>query len=215
MTFTARLPWLPDEPIRTPQTPAPRPDPGPLPVTRVWLDPGQALYERLLDKRIVLAAGILDDDAATRLSAQLLTLDAEDPDPIRLELQNLRSELPAALTVMGVLDTLRSEVRAHASGEIAGPSLGVLAACRTRLGYPNSSFTLSEPRVDLGGVLTASALAAREQQVQRMLDSLFHRLAEVTGREADEIRSDAHNGRTLTAAEAIGYGLLTGRPTPD
>jgi len=211
MTFsTARLPWVPGEPPRTPWTPA-RPDPGQLPVTRVWLDPGQPLYERLLEKRIVLAAGILDDDAATRLSAQLLTLDAEGSGPIRLELQNLRAELPAALTVMGVLDTLRAEVRVHASGDIGGPALGVLAACHTRLGYPNSSFSLSEPRIDLGGVLTASALAVREQQVQRMLDSLFHQLAEVTGREVAEIRADARDGRTLTVAEAIGYGLLTGR----
>ena len=47
----------------------------------------------------MLASGMLDDDAASRLSAQLLTLDAEGDQPIRLELQNLRAELPATLTV--------------------------------------------------------------------------------------------------------------------
>ena len=193
-----------------PVGPAPQP-PGQVPATRVWLDPDQTLTQRLLDQRIVLAAGILDDEAATRLSAQLLTLDAEAATPVRMELQNLRAELPAALTVMGVLDTLRAEVTVHASGLIAGPALGVLAACPVRLGYPNSSFGFSEPRIDLGGVLTASALAAREQQVQRMLDSLWHRLAEVTGHEAGDIRDDAREGRTLTVAEAIGYGILTAR----
>ncbi|HTQ88560.1 MAG TPA: ATP-dependent Clp protease proteolytic subunit [Streptosporangiaceae bacterium] len=82
----------------------------------MWLDPYAdwpgKLYERLLAKRIVLASGLLDDDAASRLSAQLLTLDAEQRDPIRLELQNLRAELPAALTVMGILDVLRVPVHA-------------------------------------------------------------------------------------------------------
>ena len=106
-------PSIPGTPL-TPGGPdlpsAPAPDPGPVPPTRVWLDPHAdwqgKLYERLLAKRIVLASGLLDDDAASRLSAQLLTLDAEQEGPIRLELQNLRAELPAALTVMGILDVL-------------------------------------------------------------------------------------------------------------
>jgi ATP-dependent Clp protease, protease subunit len=157
----------------------------------------------------VLAAGVLDDDAATRLSAQLLTLDAEGEGPIRLELQNLRAELPAALTVMGVLDVVRASVHAFASGETGGAALGVLASCPRRAAYPNASFTLSEPKLQFGG--TATALAAREQQARRMVDSLFYRIADVTGRPADEIREDARRCRTLTTAEAIGYGLITER----
>ena len=54
---------------------------APLPGTRVWMDPHSdwqdRLYDRLLEKRIIMATGLLDDDAATRLSAQFLTLDAE------------------------------------------------------------------------------------------------------------------------------------------
>jgi ATP-dependent Clp protease, protease subunit len=187
--------------------------PGPVPPTRVWLDPHTAwqdtLYERLLQQRIVLAAGILDDDAATRLSAQLLTLDAEGDGPIRLEIQNLRADLPAALTVMGVLDVVRAPVHAFASGEISGAALGVLASCPRRAAYPNASFTLSEPRLQFGG--TATAVAAREQQVRRMVDSLFYKIADATARSADDIREDARRSRSLTTAEAIGYGLITER----
>ncbi len=200
---------LPGTPF--PGTPSPGgPDPGPTPPTRVWLDPHTAwqdkLYERLLERRIVLASGVLDDDAATRLSAQLLTLDAEGGGPIRLELQNLRAELPAALTLMGVLDVLRAEVRAFASGEIGGAALGVLASCPRRAAYPNASFTLSEPKLQFGGTVTA--VTAREQQARRMVDSLFYRIAEAAGRDAEDVREDARRGRTLTTAEAIGYGLI-------
>ena len=214
----ARLPGEPPELPRWPGTPLipgwppapPPPAPGPVPPTRVWLDP-QAdwqgrLFERLLERRIVLASGLLDDDAAARLSAQLLTLDAEGDQPIRLELQNLRAELPAALTVMGILDVLRVPAHGCVSGEISGPALGVLACCTRRTGYPNASFTLSEPRLEFGG--TASAVSAREQQVCRMLDTLYFRLADVTGRETDEIREDARRGHCLTTAQAIGYGLI-------
>ena len=190
--------------------PAPGDVPGPVPPSRVWLDPHAGLQdrlaERLLEKRIVLASGVVDDEAATRLSAQLLTLDAEGDGPIRLELQNTRAELSAALTLMGVLDVMRAEVRAFASGETAGAALGILASSPRRVAYPNATFTLSEPKLQFGGTVTA--VTAREQQARRMVDSLFYRIAEATGRPADEIFQDARRGRTLTAAEAIGYGLI-------
>jgi ATP-dependent Clp protease protease subunit len=167
------------------------------------------LYERLLERRIVMAAGMLDDDAATRLSAQFLTLDAEGGEPIRLELQNASAELPAALAVMGVLDVLRVPVHAQASGEIRGAALGLLASCQRRLAYPNASFALAEPRLQFDGTVTL--VTERQQQAERMLDSLYYRIAEATGREVDDVREDARRGRTLTTAEAIGYGLIHGR----
>jgi ATP-dependent Clp protease, protease subunit len=201
---TPLTPGAPDWPSSPPEPP------GAVPPTRVWLDPHAdwttKLYERLLAKRIVLASGFLDDDAAARLSAQLLTLDAEQKAPIRLELQNLRAELSAVLTVMGILDVLRVPVHACVSGEITGPALGVLVSCPRRSGYPNASFVLAEPKLHFDGTVTT--LTAREQQVTRMLDTLYFRLAEVTGREVDEIREDARRGRTLTTAQAIGYGLI-------
>ena len=203
-------PRWPGEPRRpgTPFTPGVPPAQDPVPPTRVWLDPNAdwkgRLHGRLLEKRIVLASGILDDDAAARFSAQLLTLDAEGDKPIRLE-------LPAALTVMGILDVLRVPVHACVSGEISGPGLGVLASCPRRSGYPNASFVLAEPKLRFGGTVTS--ITAREQQVIRMLDTLYFRLAEVTGREVDRIRDDARRGRSLTTAQAIGYGLIQGQET--
>lgn len=193
-----------------------RPGPDPVPPARVWIDPHAGwqdrLFERLLEQRIVLAAGVLDDAAATRLSAQLLTLDAEGDGPIRLELQNLQADLPAALTFMGVLDVMRAEIHAFASGETGGAALGLLASCPRRLAYPNASFTLSEPRVRfVGGTVTA--VSSYEQQVSRMIDSLFYRIAEAAGREAEDVREDARRGRVLTVAEAIGYGLIHDRAT--
>ena len=179
--------------------------------TRIWLDPRgwpESLYERLLDRRIVMVHGNLDGDAATRLCAQLLTLDAEGTAPIRLEMQNLTAELPAALSVMGILDVVRGPVTACAGGRIEGPALGILAACRHRRAYPNALFVLSEPQVSFDGTVTA--LASREEQARVMLDELFGRIAEVTGREADQVRADASRNRLLRVPEAIEYGLVEG-----
>ncbi len=212
--ISARIPGAPDGPA----DPSGRPEPDPVSPTRVWLDPHAGwqaqLRERLLAKRIVLAAGVLDDDAAARLSAELMTLDTDGSAPIRLELQNLRAELSAVLTVMGILDVLAAPVHGCVSGELSGPGLGLLAACARRTGYPNAIFTLAEPRVRLAG--TANVISAREQHVQRMLDTVYFKLADVTGRPVEDIRADARRGRVLTVAQAIGYGLVqaqeSGRP---
>jgi ATP-dependent Clp protease, protease subunit len=192
----------------------PRPPMTPPPVTtplRAWQDapawPGR-VFERLYERRIVLAHGELDDEAATSLCAQLLTLDAEDYAPIRLEVQGLTAGLAAALTVMGVLDVLRVPVQACASGQISGPALGVLAVAAERRAYPNAAFLLAEPRVGFEG--SATSLGAHEEQVAAMLGQLYLRLAEATGREVDEIRADARRSRYLTVDQAIGYGLIHG-----
>jgi ATP-dependent Clp protease, protease subunit len=166
------------------------------------------VYERLFERRIVLVHGELDDEAATSLCAQLLTLDAERNEPIRLEVQGLSAELAAALTVMGVLDVLRVPVRAYAGGQVGGPAIGILATASERRAYPNAMFMLSEPRLGFEG--SATLLSSREQQLREMLDALYLRLASVTGREVDEIRADARRGRYLTVDDAIGYGLIHG-----
>ena len=97
----------------------------------------------------MLASGVLDDDAAARLSAQLLTLDAEGraAHPAR-SCRISAAELPAALTIMGILDVLRAAVsRLVGAARSAVRALGVLASCPRRSRYPNASFLLTEPRL--------------------------------------------------------------------
>lgn len=186
-----------------------------IPPSRVWTDQGDwpgRLFQRLLEQRIVLASGLLDGPAASVLSAQLLTLDAEGDGPVRLELQGLDAELPAALTIMGVLDVLRVPVTGYVAGQVSGPALGVLAACGQRRGYPSAVLGLTEPRLNLEG--TATQVRAQEEQVETMVDTLYIRLAEVTRREVDEIRADARQGRFFTVPEAVAYGLLDSEAAP-
>jgi ATP-dependent Clp protease protease subunit len=72
-------------------------------------------------------------------------------------------------------------------------------------------FLLSEPRLGFEG--SATSLSSHEEQVRGMMDTLYLRLAEVTGREVDEIRADGRQSRHLTVDEAIAYGLIQGPAT--
>jgi ATP-dependent Clp protease protease subunit len=203
---TASVPGEPGHqpPLWPAQPPAPVPPQGPED-TGGWHG---RVYERLLDRRIVIAHGLLADESATRLCAQLLTLDAVGDKPIRLELHGLDSELPAALTVMDVLGVVGVPVHAYAGGRLSGPALGVLASCSHRRAYPNAVFALTEPRQQVGG--SAAEIAACDQQLRTMADALYFRLADVTDREIDDIRDDARRHRHLTAEQAVTYGLVQG-----
>jgi ATP-dependent Clp protease, protease subunit len=198
-------PWRP----QPPEYPRPPAHPGTPDQPGEW--PGR-LYDRLLEQRIVMAHGLLDNEAATRLCAQLLTLDAENTQPIRLELQSLDAELDAALTVMGVLDALRVTVSAYVAGRLRGPAVGLLALADHRYAYPSAVFVLSEPRLRFDG--TVAAVSAQERQASQMLRELASRLAAVTGREVEQVRSDLESQRVLTVDEAIEYGLIQGRAEP-
>jgi ATP-dependent Clp protease protease subunit len=202
------VPGEPGIPRQPPLWPAQPPGSAPPPAPA---DPGGwpgRVYERLLERRIVIAHGLLADQSATRLCAQLLTLDAEGDQAIRLELHGLDSELPAALTVMGVLGVVGVPVHAYAAGRLSGPALGVLSSCSHRRAYPNAVFVLTEPRLHIDG--SAAEITAHEQQLRIMLDTLYFKLAEVTGREVDDIRDDARRCRHLTAEQAVSCGLLQG-----
>ena len=164
------------------------------------------------EQRIVVANGWLDDEAGTRLCAQLLTLDAEASQPIRLEVQSLAAGLSAVVTVMGILDVLRAPVCAYASGRISGPALGVLAAADYRYAYPSALFLLCEPQMRFEG--TTHALASQEEHFNRMRAELLSRLAHVTHRPVAEVQSDFERQRLLTVDQAHDYGLIDGAAQP-
>jgi ATP-dependent Clp protease, protease subunit len=219
---TPEEPGRPGHPTPRPLTPftppyPPYPPAGPqapplaMPA-RTWTVLGDwqgRLTERLLEQRVVMAHGHLDPAAATLLCAQLLTLDADSQDraaPIQLHMQSLTADLQAALTVMDALDAVGVPVHGFARGHISGPALGVLAVVGRRVAYPHAGFVLVEPETGFEG--TAADLASRQREFATMLDALYFRLADVTGREVDDIRDDARRRRFLTAAEAVDYGLV-------
>jgi ATP-dependent Clp protease protease subunit len=205
------LPGPPEpEPIR-PVRPWPLPHhPESVPPARFWPQTGSwpdRLHEQLFARRIVLVHGHVGAELATTVCAQLMTLDGTDDEPIKLQLNTPDADLEAAFAIVDTIDGLAVPVHATAIGEVGGGALAILAAAQRRQATRNTSLRLGEPKVRFEG--TASDLAAREEQHRRLVDALYSRLSEVTGREVDEIRDDATAGRFLTAEQAVAYGLIS------
>ena len=101
--------------------------------------------ERLFEQRVVLLHGPLDDLTATRVSAELMTLDAEGDDAVTLRIDCADGSLGLALTLMDVIELLGVPVHALCMGQVGGPAVGVLAVCHHRASMPSTRFSLREP----------------------------------------------------------------------
>lgn len=186
-------PEFPGEPSR--REPRDSPPPG-----------GPSAADLLFDRRIVLANGRIDGDLATDLSTRLIMLDGTGEEPVALHLRAPDADLEAAFAVADTIGVLSCPVNVVVIGQAGGPALLILAAGRRREMTPHATLLLTEPRTRAEG--PASDVAIHEEEHRRKVDAFYIRLAEVTGREVDEVREDARQGRMLTAEQAREYGLI-------
>jgi ATP-dependent Clp protease, protease subunit len=214
VTFTPHATW-PNRP--QPGLPGQPGRPGPLPPEHapVQATPGAGLApwleQRMFEQEMVALSGPLTGELASRVSAQLLTLEAlatpRSGRTIQLHVSSPDGTLPAAFAVIDVLDVMKVPVKAVAIGEVGGAALGVYAAAPIRVAYPHARFTLAEPRVDeLAG--TADEVTRAAGAHLRLLEDLAVRIATATKHTQAQVERDLADRRHLTAAEAVEYGLV-------
>lgn len=188
------VPW--PEPDGDPRGPAPATDGG----------FAEAFRGRLLEQRIVLLSGRLDDALAGRAVAELMTLDATGDGPVNVQLDSAEGSLDAAFAVMDTIDLLGVAVRVTCLGRAEGPAVGVLAVGHRRLATEHARVRLGDPHIELSG--PASELPARAAAEMARISGFHARVAAATRKSVDEIAADCRKGRYLSAAEARAYGLV-------
>jgi len=164
------------------------------------------LQEKLFERRIVLVTGRLDEGLAAEAAAAVMTLDALGDEPIDLHLDSPGGTLEAAFGLIDTLDRLHATLRVHCRGQVGGPAIGVAAAADHRSAAPHARFRLFQPTAHFSGA--PDQIAAHSRQQQELLWKLHARLAQLTGRPAEEIAEDMRRGRHLDAREALDYGLI-------
>jgi ATP-dependent Clp protease protease subunit len=166
----------------------------------------QMLAQRLFEQRVVLLQGPLDDLTATRVSAELMTLDAEGDGPVSLRIDSADGSLALALTLMDVIELLGVPVRALCLGQVGGPAVGVLSVCSYRAAMPSTRFSWREPS-------TRTEARAREvaQWAQLRADEhrrFAERVAAAVGKPADAVADALTTGLFMSAPEALDFGLI-------
>jgi ATP-dependent Clp protease protease subunit len=202
-------PFPPEIPPHEPGRPWPA-EPAPILPTWEEADPTwqqRDVADRLLDQRIVLVNGPLDDALADHVSRQLLLLGSTDPDrPVELHLSCREAELSASVALATAIDLTRADVHTIVSGLLAGPAVAVVCASAKRAAHRMATFVFSLPRGSAEG--TATELETKAEQHDLLVSQLVERVATATGRREEDVAADLRSDRLLSAQEAVAYGLV-------
>ncbi|TCP69593.1 ATP-dependent Clp endopeptidase proteolytic subunit ClpP [Baia soyae] len=167
------------------------------------------IYSRLLKDRIILLGSQVDDQVANAIVAQLLFLQADDPDKdIHLYINSPGGSITAGMAIYDTMQFVKPDVSTICIGMAASMGAFLLSAGAKgkRYALPNSEVMIHQP---LGGAQgQASDIEIRARRILKMRDQLNHKLAEFTGQPLKKIERDTDRDNFMSAQEALDYGLI-------
>ncbi len=167
------------------------------------------IYSRLLNDRIVFLADEVNDVTASLVVAQLLFLEAQDPDKdICLYINSPGGSVSAGLAIYDTMNFIKCDVSTTCIGMAASMGAFLLSsgAKGKRTALPNSGIMIHQP---LGGMQgQASDIKIHADHILRTRSRLNEILAKNTGKPLEIIESDTDRDNFLSAAEAMEYGLV-------
>jgi ATP-dependent Clp protease protease subunit len=167
------------------------------------------IYSRLLEDRIVFLQGPIDDHSANLVVAQLLFLEAKDPEQdIKLFINSPGGLITAGLAIYDTIQYVRCDVSTICVGQAA--SMGTVLLCAgtqgKRLALPNSRIHLHQP---LGGAQgQAVDVQIQAEELLKARERLNHILATHTGQPLQKIEKDTDRDFFMGPEEALKYGLI-------
>ena len=167
------------------------------------------IYSRLLKDNIIFVGSAIDDDVANLVIAQLLFLEAEDPEKdIQLYINSPGGAVTSGLAILDTMRYIRPNVSTLCIGQAMSMGAVLLAAGEKgkRLALPNSRIMLHQPHGGIQG--TASDIEIHTREILRLRERIISLLASYTGKSPEEINIDADRDFVLTAEEAVEYGIV-------
>jgi ATP-dependent Clp protease, protease subunit len=167
------------------------------------------IYSRLLKDNIIFLGRAVDDDVASLIIAQMLFLEAENPEKdISLYINSPGGSISSGLAIYDTMQYIKPDVATYCVGQAASMAAVLLAAGakgkRTLL--PNSRVLIHQPWLSgLQGQQTDIEIHAKDMFMMR--DKMDEILAFHTGKSKEEVHRDTERDRILAAKEAVEYGL--------
>jgi ATP-dependent Clp protease, protease subunit len=168
------------------------------------------IYSRLLKDNIIFLGRGVDDDVASLIIAQMLFLEAENPEKdISLYINSPGGSVSAGLAIYDTMQYIKPDVATYCVGQAASMAAVLLAAGQKgkRTLLPNSRVLIHQPWLSgLQGQQTDIEIHAKDMFMMR--DRMDEILAFHTGKSKEEIHRDTERDRILGAKEAVEYGLV-------
>jgi ATP-dependent Clp protease protease subunit len=167
------------------------------------------IFSRLLNDRIVFLSDEVNDATASLVVAQLLFLEAEDPDKdIYFYINSPGGSVTAGMAIYDTMNFIKCDVSTICIGMAASMGAFLLSSGTKgkRIALPNSEIMIHQP---LGGARgQATDIKIQADLILRTRDNLNRILAENTGRSIEEIARDTERDNFMTANQALEYGLI-------
>ncbi len=167
------------------------------------------IYSRLLKERIIFLGSPINDDVANLVIAQLLFLEAEDPEQdIHLYINSPGGDVNAGLGIYDVMQYVRPDVETICMGQAASMGAILLAA-----GEPGKRFSLRHSRImihqPMGGIQGMAAdIQIHAEEILTIRRQMNQILASHTGRTENEVERNTERDRFMSAQEALEYGII-------
>jgi len=167
------------------------------------------IYSRLLKDRIVFLGGEINDDTANLVVAQLLFLEADDPDKdINLYINSPGGSVTAGMAIYDTMQYIRCDVSTICVGMAASMGAFLLAAGAKgkRRALPNCEVMIHQP---LGGARgQATDVAIQAEQLLKIKKKLNEILAQRTGQPIERVQQDTERDNYMSAEAALAYGIV-------
>ena len=167
------------------------------------------IYSRLLNDRIIFLADEVNDATASLVVAQLLYLEAQDPDKdIDLYINSPGGSISAGMAIYDTMNFIKCDVSTICIGMAASMGAFLLSAGTKgkRIALPNSEIMIHQP---LGGMQgQASDIKIHADHIIRIKEKMNRILSENTGKSYEQVCLDTDRDNYLTAEQALEYGII-------
>jgi len=168
------------------------------------------IYSRLLKDNIIFIGTPIDDNVANVVTAQLLFLEAEDPEKdIHVYINSPGGSISAGMAIYDTMQYIRPDVSTICIGQAASMGALLLSAGteKKRFALPNSRILIHQPSMSgLAGQATDIDIHAKE--ILRLREAMNRILAKHTGQNLDRIEKDVERDYIMTAEQAREYGIV-------
>jgi len=167
------------------------------------------IYSRLLKDNIIFIGDTIDDNLSNLVIAQLLFLEAEDPEKdISIYINSPGGAVTAGLAIYDTMQFVRPDICTYCVGQAASMAAVLLAAGMKgkRYALPNARIVIHQP---MGGVSgQASDIDIQAREILRLRDRLNDILVHHTGRTVEEIQKDTDRDFIMSASNGQEYGII-------
>lgn len=165
--------------------------------------------EKMMETRTILLSGEVDKELAEKVIRQLLLLEADGDDPIKVFIDSPGGDVDAGFAIFDMMRFVKPEVYTIGMGLVASAgSLILLASPKNhRIGLPNSHYLIHQPLSGIRGVATEIEIHARE--LEKLRKKLNHLISLETGQDIAKVEQDTDRDYWMNAEEALSYGLIS------